>query len=333
MFKHRILGLGLVAALLVSPVRAADLDRYLPADTEVFNVFNVRQILSSPLVKQVGLDNIKELMKQSEELTAILKDLKLDPLKDIDRIISAGPSTGEQDKGLMIIHGRFEVDAWRARAEKEAKDNKDIVKVQKVKDGQGGEHTIYEVAIAEALPMAPGGLSLFIGFASKNTILASASKDYLIDGLKVKPDATKATLKNKAFAEMLAKMDDKQSLSIALIGDVLTKGQLANAPDGIKDVLKTIAAASGGITVTDGVKVELSAVTKEAGDAKNIKDTLSNGINAAIGFAALAAMNQKELAVLVDFLKSVKVTSRDKTVSIKAELSGEELGKLIPKDQ
>jgi len=335
MLKHRVLGLGLAVALLVSPARAGELDRYLPADTEIVSVINLKQILGSALVKQVGIDKIRELMKQSDELTDVLKDLKLDPLKDIDRVISAGPGSGEQDKGLMIIHGRFDVEAWRARATKEAKDNKDLVKVHpKVKDGQGGEHTIYELALSDAIPGAPGGLSLFVGIANKNTILAAASKDYLMDGLKVKEDATKGVaLKNKAFAEMLGKMDDRQSLSIAVIGDVLTKGQLATAPDAIKDVLKQITAGSGGITVTDGIKVELSVSTKEAADAKNIKETLSNGLNLAVLAAAGLAAQQKELAVLVDFLKSVKVTSRDKIVSLKAELSGEDLGKIIPKDQ
>lgn len=331
--SSRFLGLGLIVALTVNPARAAELDPYLPADTEVVNIINIRQILSSALIKQVGVDNIKALMGQSEELTAILKELGLDPFKDIDKIVSASPGSGEQDKGLMIVRGRFDVEKWKARAKKEAKDNKDVVKTHKVKDGLGGEYEIFEVALAEALPQVPGGLSLFIGFASKNVILGSASKDYLIDGLKIKDDATKATLKNKDFADMLSKLDDKQSLAIAMIGDVLTKGQLAQAPDVVKDILKTVTAASGGFTVTDGVKVEFAVNTKEAGDAKKIKETISDGLNTAIGFAALAAMQQKELQVAVDFLKSVKVTSRDKAVSLKAELTGDDLGKLIPKDQ
>lgn len=331
--SSRFLGIGLVVALTVSPARAADLDPYLPSDTEVVNIINLRQILSSALIKQVGVDNIKALMGQSEELTTVLKDLGLDIFKDIDKIVSASPGSGEQDKGLMIVRGRFDVDKWKARAKKEAKDNKDVVKTHKVKDGLGGEYEIFEVALAEALPQAPGGLSLFIGFASKNVILGSASKDYLIDGLKIKDDATKATLKNKDFAAMLTKLDDKQSLSIAMIGDVLTKGQLAQAPDVVKDLLKTVTAATGGFTVTDGLKVEFAVNTKEAGDAKTIKEKISDGLNTAIGFAALAAMQQKELQLAVDFLKSVKVSSSDKSVSIKAELTGEDLGKLIPKDQ
>jgi hypothetical protein len=334
MFRSsRFLGLGLIVALAAAPARAADLDPYLPPDTEVVNIINVRQVLSSALVKQVGIENIKAMMGQAEELTTVLKDLGLDPFKDVDKIISAGPGSGDQDKGLMIVRGRFDVDKWKARARKAAREQKDVVKAHKVKDGQGGEHEIFEVALAEALPQAPGGLSLYVGFANKNVILGSASKDYLIDGLKIKDDATKATLKNKEFAGMLTRLDDKQSLAIAMIGDVLTKGQLAEAPDVVKDLLKTVTAASGGFTVTDGVKVEFSVSTKEVGDARKIKDTLSDGLNTAIGFAALAAMQQKELQIAVDFLKSVKVTSRDKGVSLKAELTGDDLGKFIPKDQ
>jgi hypothetical protein len=329
----RFLGLGLIVALATTPVRAADIDPYLPPDTEVVSVLNIRQVLSSALIKQIGIENIKALMAQQEEVTSVLKDLGLDPFKDVDKIISAGPSTGEQDKGLMIIRGRFDVDKWKARARKEAKENKDLVKAHTVKDGQGGEHEIFEVAVSDAVPQAPGGVSLFVGFAGKNVILASASKDYLIDGLKRKPDATKAELKNKEFANLLSKLDDKQSMSVAFTGDILTKGQLAEVPDQVKDMLKTITSVSGGITVTDGIKVDVSAGTKEAGDAKKISDTLSEGVNTVIGFAALAAANQKELQVVVDFLKSVKVNAKDKIVTLKAEVTGDDLGKLIPKDQ
>lgn len=322
--KHRILGLGLAVALLASPARAGDVDAYLPADTEVYTVLNVRQILGSGLVKKVGIDNIKAIMQTQQELTDVLKDLGMDPLKDIDRIVSAGPATGEQDKGLIIVRGRFDVEKFTARADKEAKDNKDVVKKIKI-----GDFPAYEVVIADA------GLSLFVGIASKNTILAAMSKDYLGDALKLKEDA-KPNLKNKNFQDMLTKLDDKQSMAMVVLGDVLTKGPLGDIPGNIKDMLAKVAVIHGGITLTDGIKIEFSAGTKEAAAARDIKDGISNAVNAGVAFAAIAAMQNKDLAPLVDFLKTVKVTSRDKSVSIKAEISGEDLGKLIPggaKDQ
>jgi len=300
-------------------------DPYLPADTEVYNVVNIRQILGSGLIKKVGLDNIKALLQTQQEVSDVLKDLGLDPFKDIDRIISAGPATGEQDKGLIIIRGRFDVEKFTARADKEAKDNKDVVKKIRI-----GDNPAYEVVIADA-----NNLSMFVGFAGKNTILAAMSKDYLGDALKVRGEG-KPNLKNKNFQEMLTKLDDKQSMAMVVLGDVLTKGPLADAPANIKDMLTRVAVIHGGITLTDGIKIDVSAGTKEAADARTIKEGIGNAINAGVAFAAIAAMQNKDLAPLVDFLKSVKVTSKDKTVSLKAEISGEDLGKIIPggaKDQ
>ena len=324
----RLLGVSLALTLLAGPVRAGDVDPYLPADTENLVTFNVRQIVGSALVKRIGLDRLREAIKAQEEVATILKDLGLDPFKDIDRILAAQPATTDQDKGLVIVRGRFDLAKIRARAEKEAKDNKDSFKIQKVKDGQGGEHTIYKFK----LPNPTGGeVDMYAGFASKTVMLAAPSKDYLIDGLKVKPDATKVRLKNKAFQDLLASSNDQQSFSMAVVGEALAKSPLAELP--IKDVLAKIMAVAGGITVTDGIKMEFNVATKEAADAKDLKEKVATGVNTALTFLGLAAMNQKELAPLLDVLKSIKTTSKDKTLTIKGELPAEALNKLIPKDQ
>jgi len=156
---------------------------------------------SGARLQRPGLDQLRDAIKMNEEVSTLLKDLGLDPFKDIDRVLAAQPATSEQDKGLVIVRGRFDLAKIRARAEKEAKDNKDTFKIQKVKDGQGGEHTIYKFQV----PNPQGGeVTLYAGLASKTVILAAPSKDYLIDALKVKPDATKLKkLKSKAFQDLL----------------------------------------------------------------------------------------------------------------------------------
>src|SRR5262245_14511283 len=299
MFRTRVWwrlgGLALAAALLGGPARAAEVDKYLPADTETLSVVNVRQILDSALVKKVGLEQVRELLKQQQEVATTLKELGLDPFKDIDKIIGAGPASGEQDKGLLIIHGRFDLDKFRARAEKAAMDNKDVFKILKVKDGQGGEHTVYQFAFPN--PGTGMDQAMFAGFASKNTVLAAPSKDYLIDGLKVKAGA-KPALKSKAFQELLAKVDDQQSMYFAAVGEVLTKPPFSDLP--VKDQLAKITALAGGFTITDGIKMEITVSTKEAADARMLKDKLTEGLNTGLALLALAAMNQKELAPLLD---------------------------------
>jgi len=324
----RVLGLALAATLLAAPARAGDIDPYLPADTEAVVTINVRQILGSQLVKKAGLDQLRDLIKAQEEVDGVLKELGFDPFKDIDTLTVASPAGGEQDKGLIIIRGRFNVNKFKARAEKAAKDNKDEFKIHKVKDGQGGEITAYEFSV----PNPQGGMSqtFFAGFGNRATLLAAPSKDYLIDALKVK-DATKAKLKNKSFQELLSKQDTQQSFSIAMVGEALTKSPLAELP--IKDILTKITAVAGGVTLSDGIKMEFVIATKEAADARMIKDKLSEGLTTALAFIALAATQQKELAPLLEIVKSIQPTSNNTSVTLKGEVSAETLNKLIRKDQ
>src|SRR5438132_11160972 len=92
MYSLRSLTLLLATALVVAlavPVRAADVDRYLPSDTEAVQTFNLRRLLDSSLVKKHGLDKLQELLKDNEDVQKVLSDLGLDPLKDVDSIISA----------------------------------------------------------------------------------------------------------------------------------------------------------------------------------------------------------------------------------------------------
>ncbi len=323
----RAFGVAVVAALLTAPARAADLDRYLPPDTEVVVTWNVRQLLGSQLIKKNGLEQLRDLIKSQEEVESVLKELSLDPLKDIDKIIAALPATGEQDKGLFIVHGRFNLDKFKARADKAAKDNKDVFKIHQVKDGQGGLHTVYEFTI----PVQGNKQPFFAGFASRTTLLAAPSKDYLIDGLKTK-DATKVRLKNKAFQDLLTRMDEQQSFSFATVGEALTKSPLAEL-DPVKDLLPKLSAAAGGITLGDGIKMEFTLSTKQAADAKMLKEKIDEGLTTATVLIGLAVMQQKELAPLLEVVKSIKPTVRDTAVTLKGEVSGETLDKLRPKDQ
>src|SRR5208283_5050685 len=126
-----------------------------------------------------------------------------DPFKDLDKMVSAGPGGSDNDKGLIIIHGRFNLDKFKTKGEETAKANSDILKIHKINDGKD---ILYEVTI-DGLPS-----SLWVSFASKNTLLVSPGKDYVVDALK-RTDKPVA-LKNKDFQGMLEKMDPRQSFSL-----------------------------------------------------------------------------------------------------------------------
>src|SRR5260370_12239021 len=157
------LGCLLLVAFMAPPARAGDIDKYLPEDTETVVTLNVRQLLDSAIVKKYGLEPAKEALKSADEVADVLKDLGFDPFNDLDQIIIAGPGGNEQDKGLVIGHGKFDLAKFKAKAEEAAKDNADIVKIHK-----SGTNQIYEVKIE-----ADQENTLFVALTSKDTILAT----------------------------------------------------------------------------------------------------------------------------------------------------------------
>src|SRR5690242_3948673 len=100
------------AALLMAPAgqaRAAELDPLVPADTESYVSFNVRQIVDAPIFKKQLLEPARQALKDLENVDAVLKDLGFDPFKDLDRVIVAGPGGTDTDRGLIIAYGTFDV--------------------------------------------------------------------------------------------------------------------------------------------------------------------------------------------------------------------------------
>jgi len=64
----------------------------------------------------------RDALKASNEVQTILDDLGFDPFKDLDKMDSAGPGGSDNDKGLIIIHGRFNLDKFKTKGEEAAGD-------------------------------------------------------------------------------------------------------------------------------------------------------------------------------------------------------------------
>jgi hypothetical protein len=309
--------LACAALFFAAPVQAGEIDKYLPDDSEVVVTFNVRQLLDSPLVKKYGLEQARETLNGAEEVSAILKELGFDPFTDLDRIIVAGPGGTEQDRGLLIVHGRYDLGKFAKKGEESAKENPDSLKIHKVK--AGGERIVYEVVL-------PDGMSLFVALADKTTLLASPGKDYVVDGLKKTEAKAKPTLKNRDFQTLLERMDGKQSLSLAAVGSALAKGIPERK---VQTELEKIDALGGGVTVGEDVKMEVVLSAKNADAAKELNDTIAKGLNQATGVLSLLAGSTKELAPLAEVVKSVKTSAKDKTVILKGEIGADLIEKAI----
>ncbi len=316
MFRHLRLGVFTLGFLLVATTaQAADLDkisRLLPDETETVMAVNIRQILDSAVVKKYGLDKLKDAIDSQGEIKDYLKDMGLDPLKDIDSIIVGSAGNTDTEKGLFVITGRFDPEKLEAKATELAKDKPDFIKEIKL-----GKRKAFEINA----PNSPQ--AVFAAVADKKMILAASSKGALEDALEKHAGNKTTKLKNKELQGVVAKIDDKQSFWLVLPASSLPP-EILNS-DEAKKALEGVEVITAGFTITDKLVLKVGVTTKDAESAKSLQKQIKKTLQFATAFLAL----NEQTAPLADAIAAIKTTPNDKTISLEGELSAEVLEKLF----
>ena len=274
----------------------------LPADTQALIRFNFRAMIDSPLAKKMGVEKASEMIK-SFPGGEILAEMGFDPLKDIDSITIAAPGGGDMEKGLIIVVGKFKAEKLVAKANEEAKNSKDKVKTHKA-----GDKTIFEVIIPEQ------PFPIFYMIAS-NTILASTQKEYLEKALA----NSGSKLANKDFSALVEKLDPDLAISMIAVSSAFPSKAI---PEPYKAIIEGIDSIIGGIGVDKDVTLSINVFTKDEDSAKKLKETLDQGMAQALGFLGLMAAQEKELTPVLEFIKSMKTSSKEKMMSLEGKLPG-----------
>jgi len=314
-----------LTVLAAGPARAAELDPLLPADTESYATVNVRQLMDSTLFKEEIKPALKDFLSGLDDVTGIFKDLGFDLFTDLERVTFASPSSGEPDRGLIIVRGNFDVAKFKAKADSAAKDNEDVFKIHKVPDGEGGTEPVYEIKV----PGAPN--SLFVCIFSKDNILSSPGKDYIVDAIKQSRLKKKAALKNKDFQALLEKMDAKQTLGLAGLGKTF-KGDWLDSFPLVKEGVEKVEAIGGSVTFDKDIVLEMSVVVKTEKEAREIRDNIDKGIKIGMAALALLAGDRKELGLALDVVKSLRVSMKGKAVSLKGRINPDAIQDALKKD-
>ncbi len=318
----RRLQLGLLVGAVLAlalPVRAADVDQYLPEDTEVVLVVNAKQLLDSPLVKKHFLEQMRELIKTNAEVANILSSVGFDPFKDLTSITGAMTMIGNDAKGLLITHGQFDKAKFEAKAEEVAKDKSDVLKIYKE-----GDRKVYE--IKHEGPEKPH----FVGVVDPTTIVASPDKQYVLDAF-AKADGKKKGPVKKAIQDLIGKIDSKQSVWFTATANAFLKGDFSG-DDKTKKNLEKMDSITAGVTVDKGVKVDLAIATKSAANAKELAEEIKEGLSQVKGLLALMADQDKNLAPLVDTVGKLQVNTEASTITLKSEVSEETIEKGLKKN-
>jgi hypothetical protein len=298
-------------------------DDLLPDDTGGVVRINVRQILTSPLGRKLPRGKIQDAIRSREEIDRFLKEAGIDPLEDLDSIVLAVSGGTDPDGGLLIVHGRFDVQKVRARAEETAREKPDVLKIHTLPEGRGGTARLCEVTL-------PGATEpLWVALPNGTTMLAATGKAYVLDALDKEAGRKQTQFKSNDLAALLSRLDTNQSICVAVLGSTLANNpQLGGNPD-VKEVLDKVSDATAAISIEQDLKIQVSITAKTANDARDLDEKLKDGLNTALGAVALIAGQKKELAPLVDVLKNARPAVQGKVVGVEVELPGKSIEKVL----
>jgi hypothetical protein len=302
--------------VLALPVHAAEVDKYLPEDAEFVVVVNAKHLFDSSIVQKHFVKQAREFIENHAEITGILDDLDFDPFEDLTSITAALTMVGTEAKGLIIIHGDFDEEAFADKAEEVAKQKGSVLKIH-----TKGERTIYEVKV-EA-----GGKPLFVALVDETTIVAGPEKQYVIDAFAKAEGEMGGTVRTQT-GRLIEKVNAKQSIWFAATANALLKGDLSHDERARKN-LEKIEGITAGIRVDRGIKVAFAVEGNSDDNARKLAQEIRSGLDQAKGFLTLFAEQNKQLTPLIDVMASLRLTTEGRTITLGAEISEEVIEKSL----
>lgn len=313
-----LLGFALAAAVTAAPSRAAEPDRLLPPDADVVVSLNVRQLMESDVVKQYALENVKQVL-QGGDAQKLLRELGLDPLKDIDRVVVGVSGKDETDfKYLAIVRGRF--DAQKLTKAAEAQTRKDADHFTLVKDGKD---VMFKYTPDEGNPV-------YGAVVDDKTVVLAGDKKGISTALAV-PAGSKGDLGGELNG-LVGKMDDKATLWVAALTNgrldkVKLKGPAANP--GIQKQVTALQSATVVIRAEKDVNLTIGLGMKDNEAAEEAGKTVGEIVQTVRGALPFLAANDPRLKPLIEPSKTLKSEVKDRTVTVTGKLSGAAIGQLI----
>ncbi len=302
--------------VLFSPARAADLHRYLPGDAKFVILVRARLLLDSPLVDRDRPFTLKGILKEDFKDPEILA---VKPLDDIATALVALPSVGEVSRVFVVLEGKFDPAAIRARVARLFKDT--------VKEHGKGALAFQEFRIEQKkFQGVTTPAEVFLAVPERNVCLISlGSKDDLATALAEKAKGTPAPLR-----ELIEKSDKDQVVSYALLNDL--RGPLAERKE-LKKAFALFQTVHGGGRIDEDVLGNVVVTAANADACRNATEILRNGINTITGAVALLSSANKDFKPILDIMRTVRLGSKDAQITIRGKLERDVLEEMLKKRQ
>jgi len=316
------LGAALAVVLTGAPaVRASEPDKLLPADADTTIFFNVRQLLDSDIMKKYALAEMKKALEGAEP-QKVLRELGLDPFKDVERVIIAGSGKDQSDiKGLVIVRGKFDPDKLYKAAEAYSKKEGD--KFSMLKDGN---NVMFKI-------QPDNGNPVYATVVDEGAVVLGTEKKLITTAVAAAAGNKKPTV-NKDLAVLIGRMDDKATMWVAAV----TKGKLDNLPipggpggpgADFQKHLPNMESITFTLRVTADVAIDLGIGMKDEGSADDFHKVIDDGISQLKGLLALAGGGDPKAKAVSDVVRGIKTGVKGKSVTISAKMTGAAIGQLV----
>jgi hypothetical protein len=293
--------------------RAADLDKYLPNQTEAVVAVNIKQLVESPLLKD-HLEPIKQALKQLNVAPKPFALLGLEPWTDAERVTIAWTGNPDGEAPYILLQGSFDNAKIEAAAAKAAK--KDEIVQERFVDGRR----------VWVLRCDDEPTWLYMGLLDPGMLVLSRQANRVSEALGKKAGQVKHELR-KDVQTLLARLDAKQSIGVVSLSRPLNfAGLLGGLPGNLQNV-------AGGVTLGDDVRVELAMSARDPQTAKSAAGQLEDSLNQLKALTAVLVTQKKQYAPLADLVNGAKVTTQGSELAFKLTINKDLMDMLFKKDQ
>jgi hypothetical protein len=301
---------GLLLFALAPLGRTAEIPKYLPNATEGLLTVNVKQFLEAPLVKD-KIGTLKLLFNgYGGPVQKALEEIGVDPFADLERVGVAVPN-GQPENCLVFVQGKFDVEKIKTRAEKLAKEHKELFAETKE-----GAYAFWELT-------PPGkDTKVYLALLDDKVVVASGNRGVVVEALEKK--AGKRNLEiNQEFARLLAKAN--LDATVSFVGMPF---QLASAGVG-GELFGRLQNVMASLAVTDEIKVDLVLNARNQDEAKIVLQMAKGYLNQAKTFLQVQASKNPDVKPAVEAVDGFQVEQTGNTVTIRGRLSKELLEKIV----
>ena len=225
---------------------------------------------------------------------------------------------------FLLIQGKFDADKLEAKARQIAKDD-----ANQAKSRQVGDIDLWEIAPNGNLN-APGAPHIYLALLDKGTLMATLVESQALEALDKAAGKKKTDLKDKQVRDALAKADSKAALRVVASVDLVTsvemksdgKGGVTTTTNRLRD--KGTEGIRAAVTLGGAdLHAEATITAKDADKAKDMAKSMNDGLEMGIKNVTKEAQEKKDLAPLVDALKTVRIAASGATVSVEGSAAPE----------